>query len=327
MNPFAARHDPSEASFRSTWSQLGMPTYCPRERSVASIPDSSISKELAPQLDALMIDEEKPRMSLQSSLLTSATKQQSVANEASAFTNTTLGAASRDNSDISPDFSSAAQLDNISRHSLGALHSVVGGTPSVFHILGPFAHNHQVIPDYYLAPLTDSPLGWVADGDDATEAYHWSKFTTAYPSISAGGDPIGRQRTPRRKQQTRGNRQHVQEQGEMTEEGWKCREADRVVAVANLKATAEYLANQDFRPRPQTPDPSCRLLNKRPWEKAVAKWRNEWREIDGIRKLVAMGFDKGASQNAWQKAKSRLDPQQGHSQKDQLEKAVNILTP
>jgi hypothetical protein len=143
-----------------------------------------------------------------------------------------------------------------------------------------------------------------------SEAYQWSQSATAYRGA--------RDRTPRR-----GRLDSNQEQNEATEEDWSRRERKRDDPVKGLKATSVYLDNQDADPRPQTPDPAERQ-SKRKWETKIANWRNEYREIDGVRKLVEMGFDPDASLVAWRKAKPKGD-QQRHDHEAHLQEAVNRL--
>jgi len=80
-----------------------------------------------------------------------------------------------------------------------------------------------------------------------------------------------------------------------------------------------------------TPDAGDPNTNKRPWEKAVGLWRQEWREIDGVRKLVSMTFEENASRNAWRQAKKMKDEdadlrQRAHDHEAQLHAAIDILT-
>merc|ERR1712196_70058 len=88
-----------------------------------------------------------------------------------------------------------------------------------------------------------------------------------------------------------------------TEEEWEKRKIKRSDPVNNVKASSVYLDNQDYTPRPRTPDPS-RRKSKRDWETEVAEWRSEWRAIDGVRKLEGMGFDEIKSRIAWRESKS-----------------------
>jgi len=166
------------------------------------------------------------------------------------------------------------------------------------------------------APAVSSTL--VAPPGSGSAQYQWLNSSTAYSSFSAEDRtrPGASSRSPRRGQQ----------EGEATEEDWNHREEKRADPVQALKATSVYLDNQDFVPRPQTPDPACRL-SKRRWETEIAKWRNDWREVDAVRKLVKMGFEESNSRDAWRNAKPKgKQSQQPHDQDSQLKEAINILS-
>mmetsp|Transcript_36684 Transcript_36684/g.56865 ORF Transcript_36684/g.56865 Transcript_36684/m.56865 type:complete len:268 (+) Transcript_36684:50-853(+) len=127
-----------------------------------------------------------------------------------------------------------------------------------------------------------------------------------------------------RSQRSRPERQNKTHE-EQTEEDWNHREEKRTDNVNALKATAVYLDNQDYEPRPVTPNPA-RRLTKRRWETEIAQWRNDWREIDAVRKLVNLGFEENTSRAAWRNIKpkgkqSRLP----HDQEAQLQDAANLL--
>jgi hypothetical protein len=120
----------------------------------------------------------------------------------------------------------------------------------------------------------------------------------------------------------------VKECGERPQEE---QEERRMVPIRNLKDSEEYRKNQDYHhvydvPRPKTPDPRGRGP-KKPWEEVVAKWRNDWREIDGVCKLLAMDvWKKDKIICAWRKAKGDLNPKASHDQKAQLNAAMRLLS-
>jgi|Transcript_10591 hypothetical protein len=144
----------------------------------------------------------------------------------------------------------------------------------------------------------------------ASDGYQWQKTSTAY--IGA------RSRTPPRNRGQVGQ-QEAQQQDEVTEEDWSRREEKRNEPVRALKASPVYTDNQDYSPRPKTPDPTSRL-SKRKWEEEIAQWRNEWREIDAVRKFVRMGFSDTASRDAWRKVRPE-NSKQPHDHEGQLKKA------
>jgi hypothetical protein len=111
------------------------------------------------------------------------------------------------------------------------------------------------------------------------------------------------------------------------EEQWRDRRRKRQEAVDNMKHSDAYRRNQDeyvdaVIGRPCTPDPEEKL-SKREWENRVAKWRCDWREIDGVRSLVDAGFSEARSRKAWKSTKkSTTDPQ---TQEQHLQQAIEKL--
>jgi hypothetical protein len=153
--------------------------------------------------------------------------------------------------------------------------------------------------------------------------YQWFNSANAY-SMTAGYSRTNpepdRQRTPRRVRQEF-------KADEATEEQWSHRERKRDDPVKALKATPVYQDNQDVQgdDRPKTPDPAKRLTKRR-WENEIAQWRNDWREIDGVRKLEKLSFEKSACKAAWADAKTKgKQAQQPHDQEAQLRDAEKLL--
>jgi hypothetical protein len=155
---------------------------------------------------------------------------------------------------------------------------------------------------------------------------HLAKPPGILKAYSAGIDHKRTSRSPRRKS----CEDTVQEP---KRKSWEDTVQERRKPINNLKASSVYIDNQHYVPRPgvprpETPDPCDRNINKRPWEKAAGQWRQAWREIDGVRKLVGMGYNEKASRQAWRDAKENQDDDLrhvGHDQEAQLNAAIDIL--
>jgi len=65
------------------------------------------------------------------------------------------------------------------------------------------------------------------------------------------------------------------------EEVWQRRSAHRAAGVAAVKRSADYIsATADPHvPRPNTPDPTDRMLSKRAWERGVQQWRMDLKAV------------------------------------------------
>lgn len=92
-----------------------------------------------------------------------------------------------------------------------------------------------------------------------------------------------------------------------TEEEWQRRVHKRQEAIQKMKLSPIYHENQHVPApkRPHTPDVFSRIVSKRDWEGAVAKWRYAWRELDGVSSLMhSTGSCETDSLAAWNKAAS-----------------------
>ena len=66
-----------------------------------------------------------------------------------------------------------------------------------------------------------------------------------------------------------------------SEEVWQRRSAHRAAGVAAVKRSADYIsaAASPRVPRPNTPDPTDRMLSKRSWERGVQEWRMDLKAV------------------------------------------------
>ena len=66
-----------------------------------------------------------------------------------------------------------------------------------------------------------------------------------------------------------------------SEEVWQRRSAHRAAGVAAVKRSADYIsaAASPRVPRPNTPDPTERMLSKRAWERGVQQWRMDLKAV------------------------------------------------
>jgi hypothetical protein len=191
------------------------------------------------------------------------------------------------------------------------------------YLMGPF----HGMPPPGLPGFGFAPPGLLVDGMKSPTMgyeYQWLNSASAYNMAGYKPPESDRQRTPRRA------RQEVKAD-EATEEQWTHREKKRDDPVKALKATSVYQDNQDVQGvgRPTTPDPSKRLTKRR-WENEIAQWRNDWRQIDGIRKLQDklkdQGVEKSDCEAAWKDAKTKgKQAQQPHDQEAQLRDAEKLL--
>jgi len=105
---------------------------------------------------------------------------------------------------------------------------------------------------------------------------------------------------------------------EATEEEWQRRAHKRQEAIQKMQLSPIYYENQHVPApkRPHTPDVLSRIVSKRDWEGAVAKWRYAWRELDGVSELMnSTGSSEKESLAAWKEAASCIKKLNGENRK------------
>ena len=99
--------------------------------------------------------------------------------------------------------------------------------------------------------------------------------------VPVEGEPL---RVPWPSERDRGRRRSQSPSGaneKCSEEVWQRRSAHRAAGVAAVKRSADYIsvAASPRVPRPNTPDPTDRMLSKRAWERGVQQWRMDLKAV------------------------------------------------